>query len=182
MFLEETDPFRGIDHLFIHALTQGIQHLISGLDTGISAEQQRLEILENFRSQRVVAKVLQQSGDEALTGLLHAAPQSAQPVDLLQRNLIDAPALSRQNFSRPEEVVIERSKAGLRGVLLNRSRRRLLRFHRDGALVQLLLTLLTLGRGLLQQGQTGGWRRCRGGFGFGFRLLCWLRNCRGWLL
>ena len=150
LLLEETNALGRFNHLNIHALTEGIQDLISGLDTGIRPQQERFKIIQHFRCQGIVAKVVQQAGNEALTGLLHPAAQPPKPIDLLQRNLVDPSALSRQNFRRPKEILVQGAEAGLRGVLRSWRWRRL-RFSRDSAIVLVLLSLLSLSSCLLKK-------------------------------
>ena len=72
--------------------------LVGGLDASVSPEQQGLEIIENLRSQRIVPEILQQAGDKPLAGLFKAATQSAQPINFLEGDLIDATPLGRKHL------------------------------------------------------------------------------------
>ena len=105
--LRKRIPSTGSTDLLIHPLTQGIQHLIGGLDASIRPQQEGFEIVENLRRQRVVTEILQKAGDKALTGLFKAAAKPTQPIDFLEGNLIDATALGCKHLGRPGEILIK---------------------------------------------------------------------------
>ena len=110
LVLEEANPLLRINHLLIHPLTQGIQHLIRGLNAGISPQEQCFEVVEDLRGQRVIAEILEQTGNETLTGLFQAAAKTAQPVNFLKRDLINTTSLGGENLGRPSEILIKVTK------------------------------------------------------------------------
>ena len=112
MIFEQVDGFTAIHHRFIHATTQQIEHLVSGFHSHIGLQQQGFDVIERGLRERVITKVFQQGGDEVLAGLLHAAPQAAQPIDLFQRNLISLASLSGQHLRRPQEILIKLAQLG----------------------------------------------------------------------
>ena len=157
LFLEETDSLARVNHLLIHALSESLQHLIRRCHTGIGSQEQRLQIVENLGSERVIPQILEQPRDESLSRLLQALTQSAEPVDLFERHLISPSALCREHFRRPGECIIKVAEAGLGGVLRRgrrRGRRRWCRLNLSRAGILILLTLKALSRGLLQQRRT----------------------------
>jgi hypothetical protein len=135
-------------------LSQSLQHLIGRCHPGISSEKQRLQIVENLWSERVIPQVLKQTRDESLASLLQASTQPAEPVDLFERDLISSSALRREHFRRPGECIVKVTEAGLGGVLrrgCRRGRRRRFRLDLSRAGILILLTLKALSSGLLQQ-------------------------------
>jgi hypothetical protein len=143
----------------IHPLPQSIQHLIGGLDASISPQEQGFEIVENLRRQWVVTKVLEKTGHKTLTGLFEAAAKPAQPIDFLEGNLIDTTALGRKHLSRPGEILIKVTQPWLFRIDggLGRWSRSGCRGSLEGSVVQILLTLLALSSGLLEQRQPRSW-------------------------
>ena len=181
LLLEEADTLGRLHHFFVEALAQGIEHLIGGLHTHIGTEQEALEIVKHLGGEGIVAEVVEQLGDKTATGFLHATPQPAEPIDLLQGDVVELAALGGKHLRRPGEVVVEgtelwcglvggwrcRRSEGRRGPRCGWRRRRR-GTHRlgrlDGALQQLLLPLGPLGCGLLQQGESWGLRCGRNGW------------------
>ena len=159
LFLQKANAFTRINNLFVHPLPQGIQHLIGGLDASISPQQQGFEIVENLRRQRIVTKVLEKTGHKTLTGLLEAAAKPAQPINFLKGNLINTTPLGRKHLSRPGEILIKVTQLRLVRVDggLGRWSRSGCRGSLEGSVVQILLTLLALSSGLLEQRQPRCW-------------------------
>ena len=98
LFLEEADALSRIHHLHVHALTQGIKHLIRCLNPGIGAEEQCFQIIEDLRREGIVTQVLQQTADESLSRFFKATAESTQPIDLLQRDVIHTPSLRGEHL------------------------------------------------------------------------------------
>ena len=86
--------------------------MVGGFHAHIGLQQQGFDVIERSLRERVITEVVKQGGNEVLAGLLHAAPQAAQPIDFLQRNLINLASLGCEHLSRPEEVLIELTQLG----------------------------------------------------------------------
>ena len=93
LLLEEPDAFGRVHRLLVEALPQGLEHLIGGLHAHIGAQQGGFEVVEHLGGERIVAEAIEQLGDEAAPGLLKAAAQTTQPVDLLQGDVVELAAL-----------------------------------------------------------------------------------------
>jgi hypothetical protein len=158
-----------IHHLLVEPLAQGLQHPVRGLHPHIGAEQGGFDVLEACIAEGVVAEGVEQLGHESLAGLLEAATQAAEPVDLLDRHVFHPAPLGGQHLGGPGELGIESPQAGL-GLIGRRGsgRRRgsgggRRRSSRWGCRQHLLAPLLPLGGRQLQQGER------RSGRGRGFR-------------
>ena len=112
MVLEEANAFTGIHHLHIEALPQGPQGLVRGLHAHIGLQQQRFQVVQHLRRERIVAQVGEQLGDEIAAGFFQPTAQAPQPIDLFQGHLIGAPALGRQHLSGPGEIGIKGAELG----------------------------------------------------------------------
>ena len=148
LFLQETDPLAGVDHLLIEAFSQGFEHLVGGLNAHIGPQQGAFQVIEHLGGEGVVTKVFKQLGDKPLAGFLQALAQARKPINLLKGNLIDPFALGGQHLRRPGEGVIKSTELGLRGrgVWRTISWRCLGRLGGSNG----LLAFHPLGRGLLQ--------------------------------